>query len=1445
MYSNDATLHGTPVEGKDGKTWFGYEQATDADGNLLWDETKGGEAAGVPLAKTEKKTVDVIDEKTGEPKKNADGTTVTKEIDVPVRATKVVAPEGDEAFNWHFDRFDTYQGKKNAFIEILAGIVTPLEGVLNFLLRGDSLRILPEGDDGAVLELYGNKGYENVIMPLFQALGVDQIGGTIVSAKDYEDGRGTDMTLYAITEGIFSIIEAITLNPLEYIFTLLPSLSYFISCNGPETVLNNLLSPVLALLNLAYPIVGDLLDDLIGASISDIFGDFMPDTINYTVKVNKKSPVYKTTTEVVDGVETEVKIKATTTSEKVTYEDKTYYITAGDGKGEVIADAYVVEYDEAAQAPVFNTYKAYALTDLLKICGEYGENLVNIINNLFGTLLLGKDATEEELAAFKLLDDTFFADYAAQALTVNKQKDEAKFYYFVETADGSWIKVRDLLYKSEMGTIKETHYVVDWFKVDIADSAVFLLDNVLSETLLREIAKLAKIDLTDEDNILAAIIKNLINNDNPGLIITSIITALFENYTIKYNELYGEFFTPDHSHLDNLKTEEDKTKAAAVPGQLDKIIKNALPAVAPILSKLLAPKDGKKPTILNDIVDKFDTIANTTDEVADLYEVAQYLLDELVLSDELVNTLAALIVNLIGGTDIIGTIIEYFGLTGIKLDPQSYLATVEKAYTVDDMKTAVAAFKSIIGEATTWADVVRNDTTPLYAYEYATGENDDKGNPKKATVYLADANATTYELTKTVGEGEAAKEVKDEVALTQVLTEDGKRVVKAEYNNVVDGKKVAELNWGVNNAKDKKDAFIKALSVIIEPLFPVLQLVLQGKILTLVGHNKKSYTPVNMVEYNSDGTHITIEDDSRTGEEIGNGYIELMGVNGYEELLVPLLDALGGIEAFKAYDEDNNPDGIMTADEFNGLANAYDMLDYIVNVVFAFVNNLVASPVTYLANYLPSLLYFIGSDGVYNAVQSVLQLVNGLIAVVEPLIGPNGIKLSDTLGLPLDLLMLKLDDSTVPGKVQKTNVDGKYAYIAKNDETKTEIYLDKSGLTKNGDVEIEAVMEDGFITVKGLCSMINDLIKKPDFINKTLLLKLAGYLGDFEVISTVRRTAGSLLYDTETEAYYRVVEVNGKNTTILVAQKEGKLWVDDLGNTVNKPVDKDGKITTIVGDTQYTLTGLLQFALADGLVSGFVDTSKMEGILKTILDNVMGPNATENVAAILIKLLNKYVITYEAIEEPAGIDTEGKSFAEYLDALVAAENTKAEAEDDYTAKTAKEIYAELEENNELKLDQIAEALTYFNNAVEYGKYGVEKAEVQLALNNIQALIPEILALLNVGSLESLIADNLYTDNIANLLVGLLVGLLGGLDDKTWNTITEILGYVKDIVGLNIDISPAAYAVKDNVFKPFIDAVNVERDVKNDAGEVTGKERIPVEDLTWSDVANFYTKYEYK
>ena len=75
--------------------------------------------------------------------------------------------------------------------------------------------------------------------------------------------------------------------------------------------------------------------------------------------------------------------------------------------------------------------------------------------------------------------DMFIAD------VLNVKADEK----FMNAETGKWIKVKSNEFVDTMGTIVETHYVVDWFKVDIADSLVFLLDNVLTEDILKELER--------------------------------------------------------------------------------------------------------------------------------------------------------------------------------------------------------------------------------------------------------------------------------------------------------------------------------------------------------------------------------------------------------------------------------------------------------------------------------------------------------------------------------------------------------------------------------------------------------------------------------------------------------------------------------------------------------------------------------------------------------------------------------------------------------------------------------------------------------------------------------------------------------------------------------------------------------------------------------------------
>ncbi|MCI6771779.1 MAG: hypothetical protein MR567_07425, partial [Oscillospiraceae bacterium] len=503
-------------------------------------------------------------------------------------------------------------------------------------------------------------------------------------------------------------------------------------------------------------------------------------------------------------------------------------------------------------------------------------------------------------------------------------------------------------------------------------------------------------------------------------------------------------------------------------------------------------------------------------------------------------------------------------------------------------------------------------------------------------------------------------------------------------NTAPEGEKLASLDFGVTDY----ESFKHALSVALYPMFPILQLFTQGKKLTLFSYTGENYVPVNLVE--KDGTVVI--DDTRDGTELGNGYVEVVGSNSYEQAIMPLLDALGVYEKHGDWDAANKT-GLMSQAEFNQIANIEDLLEYLLDIIFNLVHDVAENPAQFLSRNLASLLYYLGNDNLYYLADTFIGTVNNLLAIVDPLYIEGGIRVPVT--------MLKLEDTG---------------------------------------------------SQKGLLSTINDMLANAniDFkLTKDMIFKLAGKMGDYKVLDTLRTTAD-----------YALINNEGK-------------YVDKDGNLLTDADIAAGgqKITTLVGVDKYFFTGLIDFVCADGLLGKFLDTSTMDAIVADIINNVTGPESVENVIEIALKILNKYLVQYKAIEEPGTALV--KQFINYAD------------------------------------------------SVADKKRSVTKAETEKAIANVDAAIAPILSLVGVGTIEDLLNQYLYTDDIVNMLVGLLVGLLGGMDAKTWETVEDVLGYVNDILGYNIQISPDYYKTVSTELSGFI-------------GDCT----------TWAQVAEKYTKYAY-
>ncbi len=152
-----------------------------------------------------------------------------------------------------------------------------------------------------------------------------------------------------------------------------------------------------------------------------------------------------------------------------------------------------------------------------------------------------------------------------------------------------------------------------------------------------------------------------------------------------------------------------------------------------------------------------------------------------------------------------------------------------------------------------------------------------------------------------------------------------------------------DATWGFEDGN--KEGFAAALVNLLAPLEPVLNFILKGENLTVLGD------------------------------------VELYGYNGYETAIVPLLEALGAAPA--ALGEDGSA------------------LEAVLTALIERVDAIAADPVEEILGLIPSVLYFLKSDGLTTAVRNLLQPVLVIIETIDPVYALN---LNELLsGLTADL----------------------------------------------------------------------------------------------------------------------------------------------------------------------------------------------------------------------------------------------------------------------------------------------------------------------------------------------------------------------------------------------------------------------------------------------------------
>ena len=164
------------------------------------------------------------------------------------------------------------------FISGLCLILQPAEKLLGWLLMGEEYGFFVDNATGTqtLLKIKGANGYQKGLSLLLEALGVKGL------KADYAD---TGAMLKAVLTAVVNRVEEILANPIDEVLALIPEIIYFINANGLGAVVNNLAAGVFHILDGVKTLGVDFdVNKFIEGVLQDALGDttitFSLDTVN-------------------------------------------------------------------------------------------------------------------------------------------------------------------------------------------------------------------------------------------------------------------------------------------------------------------------------------------------------------------------------------------------------------------------------------------------------------------------------------------------------------------------------------------------------------------------------------------------------------------------------------------------------------------------------------------------------------------------------------------------------------------------------------------------------------------------------------------------------------------------------------------------------------------------------------------------------------------------------------------------------------------------------------------------------------------------------------------------------------------------------------------------------------------------------------------------------------
>ena len=149
---------------------------------------------------------------------------------------------------------------RDSFIHALTAVLRPMFGVLDVLLNDASLNLFN------LVSVPGSDGYTSTIVPLLEGLGVYNIKTQYQYREDIF--HEYDSILLDILNPLWDKVEDVLNAPLETVASMLPNIALFFANNGLTQILDNLLTPITALLDALKPIAN--VNDILKAAGLDV-----------------------------------------------------------------------------------------------------------------------------------------------------------------------------------------------------------------------------------------------------------------------------------------------------------------------------------------------------------------------------------------------------------------------------------------------------------------------------------------------------------------------------------------------------------------------------------------------------------------------------------------------------------------------------------------------------------------------------------------------------------------------------------------------------------------------------------------------------------------------------------------------------------------------------------------------------------------------------------------------------------------------------------------------------------------------------------------------------------------------------------------------------------------------------------------------------------------------